>query len=199
MLNFKTIIFALLGVVFFLSCREPVYTPKPRGYYAIDFPAKEYKVFESDGYPYKFETPVYSTIEKDSLYFNEKVENPWWINIAFPKLGGTIHMSYKTIGSQNTLQQMLQDSYELSHYHTKKADYINEPVFHTANNVHGVFYDVGGNAASAFQFFATDSHKHFIRGALYFDVTPNADSLKPINEFLIKDIEHIINTLSWTR
>jgi gliding motility-associated lipoprotein GldD len=85
----------------------------------------------------------------------------------------------------------------MSHYHTKKADYINEPEFHTANNVHGLFYDVGGNAASALQFYATDSHKHFLRGALYFDVTPNVDSLRPVNEFLRKDIEHFIQTLSW--
>lgn len=199
MTNLRLLILASIGLIFLFSCREPVYTPKPRGYYAIDLPEKKYKPFDTEGYPYKFETPVYSSIQKDSLYFNEKVENPWWINIDFPQLGGTIHMSYKAISASSTLQQMLQDSYELSHYHTKKADYINEPVFHTPNNVHGVFYHVGGNAASAFQFFATDSHKHFIRGALYFDVTPNADSLKPVNKFLIKDIEHIINTLSWTR
>jgi gliding motility-associated lipoprotein GldD len=63
--------------------------------------------------------------------------------------------------------------------------------------VHGVYYDVGGNAASAVQFFATDSNKHYLRGALYFNVTPNADSLQPMVEFLSKDIEHLIKTLRW--
>jgi gliding motility-associated lipoprotein GldD len=87
----------------------------------------------------------------------------------------------------------------MSHYHTKRADYINEPEFHTANNVHGIYYDVGGNAASAFQFYATDSTKHFLRGALYFDTTPNVDSLKPVNQFLRADIEHLIQTLKWTK
>ena len=63
----------------------------------------------------------------------------------------------------------------------------------------GLYYDVGGNAASAFQFFATDSTQHFQRGALYFDATPNADSLKPVNEFLIEDIFHLVNTLKWNK
>jgi gliding motility-associated lipoprotein GldD len=103
------------------------------------------------------------------------------------------------IDQQNVLSKLLEDSYQMSHFHNKKADYIREPEFHTANNVHGLYYDVGGNAASAFQFYATDSVHHFLRGALYFDTTPNADSLKPVNEFLREDIMHIVNSLKWTR
>ena len=60
-------------------------------------------------------------------------------------------------------------------------------------------FEVGGNAASALQFFATDSVHHFLRGALYFNVTPNADSLKPANQFLRADVEHLIKTLKWTK
>ncbi len=179
------------------SCREPIYTPKPRGYFQVDFPEKKYTQFNNAGYPYTFEHPVYGTIEKDTMFFNEKTENPWWINVNFKSLGGVVFMSYKQINGSNSLDQLLEDSYNLSHYHTKKADYINEPVFHTENDVHGIFYDVGGEAASAFQFFATDSTKHFIRGALYFDVVPNADSLKPVNEFLREDIVRMVKSIKW--
>jgi hypothetical protein len=38
-----------------------------------------------------------------------------------------------------------------------------------------------------------------MRGALYFDSTPNADSLRPVQDFLQKDIEHLINTFKWSR
>ncbi len=186
-----------LLVLLFTACEEQ-FTPKPRGYFAIDFPNKEYTSFLNTAYPYSFEYPHYGQIVKDTLFFGEKTENPWWINIDFPSLGGKIYLSYKAINSNQTLANLLEDSYQMSHYHTKKADYINEPEFHTEHGVHGLFYEVGGNAASALQFYATDSHKHFIRGALYFDVTPNVDSLKPVNEFLRKDIIHLINTLHWT-
>jgi gliding motility-associated lipoprotein GldD len=63
--------------------------------------------------------------------------------------------------------------------------------------VHGIFFHVGGNAATANQFFVSDSVKHFLRGALYFDTTPNEDSLNMVNRFLQQDMNHIINTLQW--
>ena len=181
------------------SCGEETYIPKPRGYFQIDFPEKKYVLFNQVGYPYTFEYPAYANVEKDTLFFNEKTENPWWININFKDLGGKIYLSYKQINSNQTLAKLLEDSYQMSHYHTKRADYINEPEFHTPNNAHGIYYDVGGNAASALQFYATDSVNHFLRGALYFDTTPNVDSLKPVNQFLRLDIEHLIQTLKWTK
>ena len=75
---------------------------------------------------------------------------------------------------------------------------INDSLIHTPNGVSGVFFKVGGNAATAKQFFLSDTNKNFIRGALYFDVTPNADSLKPVQDFLQADMDHIINTFKWT-
>lgn len=187
----------LLTLLF--SCGEEEYIPKPRGYYRISLPEKKYTFFQKEDYPYSFEYPVYANIEKDTLFFNEKTENPWWINVNFQDLSGKIYLSYKQIDATHSLAKLLEDSYQMSHYHTKRADYINEPEFHTANGVHGIYYDVGGNAASSLQFYATDSVRHFIRGALYFDTTPNVDSLKPVNQFLRKDIEHLVQTLKWTK
>jgi gliding motility-associated lipoprotein GldD len=186
--------------ILFTGCGEPEYVPKPKGYFRIDLPEKTYTRFLKDDYPYSFEYPAYASIEKDSMFFEQKAENPWWINISMPSLNATIYISYKEIKGENTLIKLLNDSYNMSHYHSKKAAYINEKEsFHTPSGVHGLFYDVGGNAASAVQFYATDSQQHFIRGALYFNATPNVDSLKPLNDFLRKDVEHFINTLNWTR
>ena len=41
------------------------------------------------------------------------------------------------------------------------------------------YFSLKGNTATANQFFVTDSVKHFLRGALYFNATPNEDSLRP--------------------
>jgi gliding motility-associated lipoprotein GldD len=197
MKGFYFILFISVSCLF-ASCDEEVYTPKPRGFAKTSFPEKQYQLFDKESYPYTFEYPTYSEIEKDTMFFDEKTENPWWININFKDMKGKIYISYKQINkTTNTLDNMLRDSHTMSFYHTKRASYINDPVFNTKNNVHGVFYDVGGNSASAFQFFATDSVQHFIRGALYFDVTPNIDSLKPVNAFLQKDMIHLVNTLKW--
>lgn len=74
---------------------------------------------------------------------------------------------------------------------------IEERRIQTPNNIGGMYFDLGGNTATANQFFVTDTTKHFLRGALYFDAAPNADSLGIVNEFLKKDLEHLINTLRW--
>lgn len=181
-----------------LSCGPDTYTPKPRGYYEIALPQRAYQPFDKPEYPYSFDYPVYGKIIKDTVYFDGKTENPYWINLDFPTLGGRIYISYKEIKPSQPLEKLLEDSYKLSYYHDKKADYINDPNFSNAtNHVYGVFYNIGGNAASSYQFYATDSVKHFLRGSLYFDVSPNADSLKPVNNFLKKDMEHMLSTLKW--
>ncbi len=191
----------LLVSVFLLlqSCRPETYTPKPRGYARTAFPEHAYQTFNEPGFPYTFEYPVYGRVIKDTLFFGHAPENPYWINIDFPEIGGTIYMSYKPITRQNSLAHLIEDAHEMSFMaHSKRADYIGNDVFqYDDRRVFGIVYEVGGNAASAHQFVVTDSVKHFIRGALYFDVTPNADSLKPANDFLKKDIHHMLQTFRW--
>ena len=79
------------------------------------------------------------------------------------------------------------------------ASSITDSLMFTPNGVSGVFFRVGGNAATANQFFLSDTTANFLRGALYFDATPNADSLRPVQDFLKNDIEHLINTFKWKK
>lgn len=181
---------------FVLSCNSD-YTQKPRGYYKIDLPKKQYRLFDQPGYPYSFEYPVYGKIVKDSTFFEEKTENPYWINIDFPSLNGRIYISYKEIG-KNKFDSLVNDAYTLSYkQHTYRASAIQPEPFTTASGIEGVFFTLKGNAATSSQFFATDTVKHFLRGALYFNVTPNEDSLAPVTNFLREDLRHLINTLHW--
>jgi gliding motility-associated lipoprotein GldD len=200
MFQFKLIIFLLFFIsIVFASCQYDDYTPKPRGYYRVELPAKKYTTFAEPGFPYHFDYPVYGVTAKDSLFFDKKPENPYWMNIEFANFGAKIYLTYKEIKNKNDLAVMIEDCYKMTNAHDKKADYIEDPTFHTANNVNGVFFEVAGNTATALQFFATDSVHHFLRGALYFNVTPNADSLKPANQFLRADVEHLIKTLKWIK
>jgi len=178
------------------SCNSPS-TPRPRGYFRIVLPPKAYREFNKPGYPYTFEYPVYAKVVKDSLYFGKATENPWWINIVFPGLNGKIYLTYKEINKVNTLTQLVNQTFEMTNKHMEKADYIHTTLFQMPDSVSGLLFYVGGNAASAVQFFATDSTKHFLRGALYFYAVPNADSLAPVNAFVEKDMKHLISTLKW--
>ncbi|HYJ38242.1 MAG TPA: hypothetical protein VEV87_06480 [Chitinophagaceae bacterium] len=182
-------------LMFLVSCNSD-YMPKQRGYYKIDFPEHKYQVFDKPGYPYKFEYPVYGEIVQDSTFFENKPENPFWININFPRFNGKMYISYKQIGP-NSFEKLKEDSYKMTYKHTYKATSIEDSLIYTPLGVSGVFFKVGGNAATGKQFFVTDSSRHFLRGALYFDTTPNEDSLSIVNKFLEQDMLHLINTFQW--
>ena len=157
--------------------------PKPAGYFKIEFPEKAYQTFNDPGFPYSFEYPVYADIVRDSSFFGDSPENPWWINIEFPQFNGRVYVSYKVIGP-NRFDKLLNDAFNLTNKQSVKASYISDSLMQTANGITGMFFRVSGDVATANQFFLTDSTRHFLRGALYFDTTPNQDSLKPVNEFL---------------
>jgi gliding motility-associated lipoprotein GldD len=188
-------VFLLLSLFLSWGCNSP-YTPKPRGYFKIPFPEKKYQLFSQPGYPYSFEYPVYAKVVKDSSFFGEATENPWWINVDFPQFGGRFYISYKIIG-QYKLEKLLNDAFNMTNKHSIKANAIDDSLMVTPNGLHGMFFRVGGDVATANQFFLTDSVHHFLRGALYFDATPNQDSLRPVNDFLVEDMKHMINTLKW--
>ncbi|MBA4258101.1 MAG: hypothetical protein C0446_02990 [Chitinophaga sp.] len=176
-----------------------VYTPKQTGYFKIEFPKKEYQLFQEPGYPYSFEYPVYAKVTKDSTFFGETAENPWWINVDFPRFSGRIYISYKQIGAKNNFDTLIRHAFTLTGKHTSIAYSIDDSLLVNPNKVEGVFFRVGGNVATANQFFLTDSTKHFLRGALYFDATPNEDSLNIVNQFLIEDVKHLINSFTWRK
>lgn len=189
-------LYFLVAVAFVVSCNSP-YTYKKKGYFHIDFPEKQYKLFDQPGYPYTFEYPVYSEVSKDTAFFDAKPENDWWINIDIPRFAGRIYISYKEV-EKNNFDSLVNDGFKMAYkQHTDVSTGINDSVMQTPNGVEGIYFSLSGNTATANQFFLTDSTKHFLRGALYFNASPNEDSLGIVNDFLKKDLQHLINTLKW--
>jgi len=210
--SFLCILFCFAAL---FSCNSN-YASKRTGYFKIDFPERKYVQFDNKDFPYSFEYPAYAQVIKDSTFFDSNPENPYWINIDFPQFGGRIFLSYKIIGGSatykikmpdgtykdslgiNVFDKMVDDAFKLTNKNESVASSIKDSLMHTPNGLTGVFFKVGGNAATSKQFFLSDTTKNFIRGALYFNVTPNVDSLRPVQDFLQTDIEHLINTFKWT-
>ena len=191
------IILIILAVGFLFSCNSEYHPEtKRKGYFRIPFPEKEYQLFDSAGYPYTFEYPVYGVVTKDSTFFDDNAED-WWINIDFPQFNGRVHISYKQVG-KNNFDSLVTDAFQMSFkQHTYKATDIKDSLVTTPNGIEGIYFTLRGNTATANQFFLTDSTKHFLRGALYFAATPNQDSMSIVNDFLKQDLLHLINTLQW--
>ncbi len=166
-------------------------TPKPSGYVRVDYPEKEYVLFDEPD-PYSFEIPVYTKVVPASTGNAE----PYWYDLKFPGFRGTVHISYKPV--RDDVEEYIKDTRTLVYKHTSRADGISEvPFVDPDNKRYGILYELGGDVASPVQFFLTDSTDHFLRGSLYFNTTVNRDSLNPIIIFVQKDIEHLIETVRW--
>lgn len=175
-----------------LSCGDRNPQPKPRGYFRIDLPDKQYVTLDTLRY-YSFEYPTYATITPDFYSPDEKD----WVNVEFPAFKGTIHISYKDV--DGNLSRYVEDAYRMIVKHIGKATGIRDSVVvNKDKNVYGLVYFLEGEGvASPLQFYLTDSTNHFMRGSLYFNIYPNNDSLQPVIDFITDDVRHLINTFEW--
>lgn len=175
-----------------MSCTEKPSQPRPKGYFRIDLPEKQYTKLDTMRY-YGFEYPIYGTVTPDFYSRNEKD----WINVEFPKYKGTLHLSYKQVNGN--LSDYIEDTYSMVTKHITKAMGIRDSLMvNHERKVYGLAYFLDGvDVASPMQFFVTDSTRHFMRGSLYFNLKPNNDSLQPVIKYITDDILHIINTLEW--
>jgi gliding motility-associated lipoprotein GldD len=188
----------ILPVLLILAsgCRETG-VPKPRGHFRIDLPAREYRTAEEfrnqAALPFSFEYPVYGQLSFET----ETGEETGWFNIEFPAYKGKIYLTYREIS--NDFEDLMEQTYKMNvKNHITKADAINEQVFiNEKDKVYGILYDLKGNTATSVQFYLTDSIRHYLRGSLYFDSEPDADSLEPVIDFFRDDVVHLMESLKW--
>lgn len=192
-MKFKSIISLLVILTIAISC-DQTYTPKPRGYIRIELPERSYISLDST-FPYKFEYPSYAKLSTPK----EAINQPYMLNIDIPRYKATLFLTYKAVNGN--IATYLEDNHVFLSRHISKASAIDESVVASEeHDVWGAIYTISGSgAASPLQFFVTDSSANFLRGALYFNVVPNNDSLAPVIEFLQKDIAHLIETLQWKK
>ena len=190
----KKIALLLVSLCFLAACNgNHDYSPKPRGYFRINFPKKTYRQYE-EGCPFTFVYPQYAKIEPDT----KPDAKPCWLNLQFPQFEGTLHLSYEHINSQKEFEQLIEDAHKLSFKHTVKATSIDQGVISYPDwKVYGIYYTIDGNAASSVQFYLTDSTKNYIRGALYFYTEPRLDSIQPVLNFVKQDVNLMIKSFRW--
>lgn len=183
----------IITATLLLNGCEEAYTPRPKGFPKVHYPTRHFVTMKND-LPYTFDYNSAAVISPDTNFFGQKPENPYWINVYYPALDAVIHISYKEINAKNTFNSLLEDAYMLSFKHTVKAEAIDKANLHPTPQIGGQLFKVSGDAASAYQFFLTDSSKHFIRGALYFNCEPNADSLAPVTQYIYEDLTKMLKT-----
>lgn len=186
----KLVVKAIVAVLFFFilaSCQEEVY-PKPPAFLRLNYPVANYIGFESQC-PFTFD--INSVAAKQI-----EIKSDCNIVIKYPAMKASLFLSYKSVG--NNIDSLLADAQKLTFDHVIKADEIIEVPFNNEKNkVYGMFYEVGGDAATNAQFYITDNARHFVRGSVYFYSKPNFDSIMPAVSYMKDDMKTLMETLRW--
>ncbi|HRI77979.1 MAG TPA: gliding motility lipoprotein GldD [Cyclobacteriaceae bacterium] len=186
-------ILAAAGLI--ISSCSTNYQPKPIGYNRLILPVAAYQ-HSPDTLPYQFEYSQHARLVKDSSWMRGK----HWVEIYYPELKSTIHVTYKSIHHDaNLLKEFLKDAYVLTAKHQVKAYAIDETIVKTPSGKTAIIAELEGEVPSQFQFTLTDSTENFLRGAVYFNVKVQNDSLQPAIEYMKKDAMHLVNTLVWKK
>ena len=193
MIKTKHFILPLVASIF-VSCGND-YIPKPKGFLRLEYPEPVYKNVDVS-LPFTFDKNQLA--ERIRSIKTDSANNIYGVDIDYPNLKGTIYLTYKHVSSKEHLMNLIKDAQNLTQKHVIKADEIVEqPYINKEHKVFGMFYEVGGNAASQSQFYVTDSVNNFLNGSLYFYAKPNYDSIYPAAVYLKNDIQHIMESLRW--
>lgn len=171
-----------IGVV---SCKNDV-LPKPKAYLSLEYPEAKYEKFtKACDYDFDYNS-LGKVTDKGNCNFH----------IEYPKLNATVYLNYRPV--QNNIETLLRDAQKLTYEHVIKADnIIEQPYVNPKGKKYGMFYEVGGNAASQSQFYVTDSTKHFLMGSIYFYAKPNFDSVLPAAHYIKNDLRILMESLKW--
>ncbi len=183
---------SMLGVLAACGSETSEYSPKPRGYNRIDLPKNKYVKLKEKA-PYTFELSSYAKVRPDS----SRIAEPYWFHIIYPQLKAEIQLTYKKVPNNKTFDEFIEDSHMLLNKHQERAYSIDPYTIKTPKGKTAALFELSGEVPSQFQFYISDSTRHFLRGALYFRTATKNDSLKPVIEFIKKDIIHMLNTCEW--
>tara|TARA_B100000780_G_C21103937_1_gene445633 strand:- start:681 stop:1235 length:555 start_codon:yes stop_codon:yes gene_type:complete len=178
-------LYLFIIMISLVCCKEET-LPKPKAFLNLEYDNSTYQKLPIQR-PYLFEV-------SDIAILRNEPKN--WLKIEYPRLKASIDITYREI--DNNLRELLIESEKLVFKHTLKAEQIiSNDYSNDEKKVFGTLHEITGNAASQIQFHITDSINHFIKGALYFKIKPNYDSILPAVHFIKKDILHLMETFKW--
>jgi len=194
-MKIKILAISLIALFVYAACDSgQTYAPKPTTYYRITLPDKSYQTYDTTVLGITFEYPTTSTV-----VMKKDIPSVKWIDILYPEYNGVIFLSYKKLKTPASLAMEVDTAYQLLKLHFQKSSGVEEQSYN--NPEEKVFANTwrlkGQQVASTFQFWATDSVKNFVRGAVYINSTPNYDSLEPVINYIQDDARHILETLKW--
>ena len=186
-----TVLIGLLGLcgLAMTGCGGDPPVPRPKGYFRIALHDTLFRPVELDC-PLAFPLSVGALLEP----VQDFAPDSCWFNLVYPTYRARVHCTY---AGGVDLEPVMEDAFQLAYEHEIKADAIRVRQSDRPDGGMALQWDIAGDAASPLQFLCTDGEERFLRGALYFELRPNADSLAPVVARIGQDVEHLLNQMEW--
>lgn len=171
------------------GCDSAPAVPRPKGYFRIALHDTLYRDITLD-------CPVELPMSGAALLepVRDFAPDSCWFNLVYPSYAARIHCTY---AGGVDLTPVVEDAFRLAYEHEIKADAIEVRQRQYDGGGMAMTWRISGDAASPLQFLRTDGQDRFLRGALYFELRPNADSLAPVVARIEADVDHLLNAMAW--
>ena len=183
-----TVLLGLCGLAM-TGCGGDPPVPRPKGYFRIALHDTLFRPVELDC-PLAFPLSAGALLEP----VRDFAPDSCWFNLVYPTYRARVHCTY---AGGVDLEPVMEDAFQLAYEHEIKADAIRVQQSDRPDGGTALRWDIAGDAASPLQFLCTDGQDRFLRGALYFELRPNADSLAPVVSRIGQDVEHLLNQMEW--
>jgi len=174
-------------ITLFLSCNNDDVVVKPHAELRLRYPAPNYSDTQLDC-PFTF---------KQNEIAQVLMNKNCGLKVAYPNLKATVFLTYNETNKQKVELQLREAARKALNHQIKALNIPQRNYVNPDKNTYGTFYEINGNAASHAQFHLTDSVKHFVTAALYFETKPNFDSLLPAIEYVREDMRVMMETMEW--
>ena len=171
------------------SCDSAPAVPRPKGYFRI---ALHDTLFRDVALDCPVDLPMSGAALLEPV--RDFAPDSCWFNLVYPSYAARIHCTY---AGGVDLTPVVEDAFRLAYEHEVKADAIEVRQRQYDEGGMAMTWRISGDAASPLQFLRTNGQDRFLRGALYFELRPNADSLAPVVARIEADVDHLLNAMTW--
>jgi gliding motility-associated lipoprotein GldD len=180
--------------ILFFGCAREQPMPRPYAYHRLYLP----DTISTDT---RLKCPFQISINQAAMlsYPKGKSGTACWVDLHYPSIHASVHFTYVPLQNRDHLGDCIKGSQDLVFKHTIRAsEILEDPLMIEDRKVYGLFYRLSGHSASNSQFYVTDSTHHFLRAALYFDATPHPDSMAPVVDFMLGEMERLASGVRWS-
>lgn len=188
---------ALVLFIGLVACSdEKPPTPKPATVLRLEIPANEYNRFSNDC---AFSFDVNKLYKANTSLEEIGSDADCHVSIDLAPFNSTLQMWHYKLKDENALEFYINTTLDImEERHQVVATGIKDQRFiRKDDRVFGTLFELQGNVATPFQFYLTDSTDNFILGEVLINFRPNYDSLVPSLMYIKRDMEQIMNSLTW--